>query len=119
VQYSCHFFPKLAERSLFVRQTANLWQSTVQLQRRLICLSGQARDSVQPIDTLPLSVCTSMCAPRNRCFPGVADYGYCDAKDLHYYGSKLGLRISRCGMITHCPLLAARRTTLRHGDGCE
>jgi hypothetical protein len=78
------------------------------LQRRLTFLSGQAHDPVQPIDTLPLPVCTSTRAPRDRCFPGVADYGDCDAKDLHYYGCKLGLRIARCGRITHVPLLAAR-----------
>ena len=27
---------------------------------------------------------------------------------MHYYGFKLGLRITRCGLITHYPLLAAR-----------
>jgi hypothetical protein len=37
-----------------------------------------------------------------------ADFGYCAAKDMHYYGFKLGLRISRLGMITHFPLLSAR-----------
>jgi len=107
-QHYRHFFPTLSERSLFVRQAANLWQFKVRLQRRLTFLSGQAQDPVQPIDTLPLPGCTYTRAPRDRCFPGVADSGYCDAKDLHYYGFKLGLRISRCGMITHFPLLAAR-----------
>ena len=27
---------------------------------------------------------------------------------MHYYGFKLGLRVTRCGLITHYPLLAAR-----------
>ena len=43
-----------------------------------------------------------------------ADYGYCAAKDLYYYGFKLGLRISRIGMITHYPLLAARPHDINH-----
>lgn len=112
-----HFFPTLSERSLFVRQAANLWQFKAALQRRLTCLSGQAHDPVQPIDTLPLPVCTYTRARRDRCFPGQADYGYCDAKDLHYYGFKLGLRISRCGMITHFLLLAARPHDINHLEG--
>jgi Transposase DDE domain len=113
-QHYRHFFPTLSERSLFVRQAANLWQFKAALQRRLTCLSGQAADPIQPIDTLPLPVCTYTRAGRDRCFPGQADYGYCAAKELHYYGFKLGLRISRCGMITHCPLLAARPHDINH-----
>jgi hypothetical protein len=108
------FFPTLSDRSLFVRQAANLWQFKAALHRRLTCVSGQAADSIQPIDTLPLPVCTYTRARRDRCFPGQADYGYCDAKDLHYYGFKLGLRISRCGMILHFPLLEARPHDINH-----
>lgn len=113
-QHYRHFFPQLSERSLFVRQAANLWRFKAELQRRLTLLSGQGQDPVQPIDTLPLPVCTYTRAPRDRCFAGKADYGYCDAKDLHYYGFKLGLRISRCGMIIHCPLLQARPHDINH-----
>jgi Transposase DDE domain len=109
-----HFFPQLSDRSLFVRQAANLWQFKAALQRRLTCISGQAHDPVQPLDTLPLPVCTYTRAGRDRCFSGQADYGYCDAKELHYYGFKLGLRISRCGMILHFPLLAARPHDINH-----
>lgn len=103
-----HFFPKLTDRSLFVRQAANLWQAKAAIQRRLVSHSGQAADPVQPIDTLPLPVCGYTRAPRDRCFKPEADYGHCAAKKLEYYGFKLGLRISRIGMITHDPLLAAR-----------
>lgn len=103
-----HFFPKLKERSLFVRQAANLWKVKAAIQRRLVVISGQVNDPVQAIDTLPLPVCVLTRARRDRCFKMEADYGYCAAKDMHYYGFKLGLRISRLGMITHYPLLAAR-----------
>jgi hypothetical protein len=37
-----------------------------------------------------------------------ADYGHCAAKKLTYDGFKLGLRVSRLGLITHFPLLPAR-----------
>lgn len=103
-----HFFPALKERTLFVRQAANLWRVKAALQKRIVCVSGQAADPVQVIDTMPLPVCVLTRARRDRCFPLAADYGYCAAKDMHYYGFKLGLRISRLGMITHYPLLPAR-----------
>jgi hypothetical protein len=103
------FFPALTERTLFVRQAANLWQLQAAIQRRLVQGRRHATDPVQIIDTLPLPVCPyTRGGRRDRCFPGQADYGYCAAKQLHYYGFKLGLRVTRCGLITAYPLLAAR-----------
>lgn len=111
-----HFFPGLKNRSLFVRQAANLWAVKADLQRRLVQASGQDQDLVQPIDTLPLPVCVYTRACRDRCFPTQADWGYCAAKKLDYYGFKLGLRVSRLGMIIHYPLLAARPHDINHLD---
>lgn len=102
------WFPQLRDRTLFVRQAANLWQVKALIQQRLTQVSGQAQDPVQVIDTLPLPVCVLTRAPRDRCFKPDADYGYCAAKDLHYYGFKLGVRVARSGMIIHYPLLPAR-----------
>jgi hypothetical protein len=102
------WFPQLRDRTLFVRQAANLWQVKALIQRQLTEVSGQAHDPVQVIDTLPLPVCVLTRAPRDHCFKPEADYGYCAAKDLHYYGFKLGLRVARSGMIIHSPLLPAR-----------
>lgn len=103
-----HFFPQLRDRTLFVRQATNLWQVKAAIQQRLTVVSGQAADPVQVIDTLPLPVCGYTRSGRDRCFKPEADYGYCAAKDLPYYGFKLGLRITRCGMIIQFPLLPAR-----------
>ncbi len=102
------WFPQLRDRTQFVRQAANLWQVKALIQQRLTRVSGQADDPVQVIDTLPLPVCGLTRAPRDRCFKTEADYGYCAAKDLHYYGFKLGVRVARSGMIIHYPLLPAR-----------
>ena len=101
-------FPHLRERTLFVRQAANLWQVKAAIQQLLVIHSGQADDPVQAIDTLPLPVCVYTRAPRDRCFKPVADYSHCAAKKMDYYGFKLGLRIARSGMITYYPLLPAR-----------
>jgi len=108
-----HFFPQLTERTQFVRQAANLWQVKAAIQQRLTQVSGQAADPVQIIDTLPLPVCGYTRSGRDRCFKPFADYGHCAAKQLDYYGFKLGLRIARCGMITHYPLLPARPHDIR------
>lgn len=102
------FFPRLRDRSLFVRQAANLWPVKAAIQERLTVVSGQAQDEVQVIDTLPLPVCGYTRSRRDRCFKPWADYGYCAAKQLDYYGFKLGLRIARSGMIIAYPLLPAR-----------
>jgi hypothetical protein len=103
-----HFFPKLPDRTLFVRQAANLSLVKMMLQQRLVLQSEQAADAIQVIDTMPLPVCVYTRAGRDRCFKPEADYGYCAAKQLDFYGFKLGLRISRLGMITHYVLLPAR-----------
>jgi hypothetical protein len=108
-----HFFPQLTDRTLFVRQAANLWQVQAAIQQRLAQVSGQSADPVQIIDTLPLPVCGYTRSGRDRCFPTVADYGHCAAKRLDYYGFKLGLRIARCGMIIGFPLLPARPHDIR------
>lgn len=102
------WFPHLKERTSFVRQAANLCQVKAMIQQRLTLISGQADDAVQTIDTMPLPVCVYTRSRRDRCFKPDADYGYCAAKQLHYYGFKMGLRISRAGMIVHYALLPAR-----------
>lgn len=111
-----HFFPHLTERTLFVRQGANLWKVKELIWKRITQASGEADDPIQTIDSIPLPVCVITRAIRDKCFATEADYGYCAAKEMHYYGFKEGLRISSKGMITHCPLLNARSHDLEHID---
>ena len=47
---------------------------------------------------------------------GQADVGFCAAKQMTYYGFKIGLRISALGMIVHCPLLDARAHDVNHTE---
>lgn len=109
-----HFFPKLRDRTLFVRQAASLWHLKARLQQRLVALSGQAAAPVQAIETLPLAVCTYTRAPRDRCLRGHADYGHCAAKKLDDYGFKLGLQVTRDGLITYAPVLPGRPRDVNH-----
>lgn len=110
-----HFFPNLPARTTFVRQSANLWQAKLLCQSIIVQKADQHRDEVQSIDTLPLPVCTyTRGGKRDKRFSDVAEFGHCAAKKMNYYGFKLGLRISRNGMITHFPLLSARTHDINH-----
>ena len=110
-----HYFPNLPSRTTFVRQSANLWQVKVLCQSLIVRMADQQSDQIQSIDTLPLPVCTyTRGGFRDKRFPTIAEFGHCAAKKMDYYGFKLGLRISRIGMITHFPLLSARLHDVNH-----
>ena len=110
-----HYFPNLPERTTFVRQSANLWQAKLLCQSLLVRMADQQHDQIQSIDTMPLPVCTyTRGGFRDKRFPTVAEFGHCAAKKMDYYGFKLGLRISKIGMITHFPLLSARTHDVHH-----
>lgn len=102
------WFPNLQDRTSFTRQAANLWRIKASIQQQIIRQANQVFAPLQVIDTIPLQVCQWIRGIRDKCFKPAADYGYCAAKDLHYYGFKLGLRCSRWGMITFAALLPAR-----------
>ena len=75
-----HFSPNLTDRTLFVRQAANLWHVKVLIRPQLTQVRGQRSDPVQIIATLPLPVCGYTRSGRDRCFTLLADYGHCAAK---------------------------------------
>ena len=111
-----HFFPKLADRSLFVRQAANLWQIKAFIQKLLTVISGEINNHVQSIDTFPLPVCVITRSGRDRRFQGEGDYGCCPTKDMHYYGFKSGLRISTLGMIPNHLMIIARPHDIQYPE---
>ncbi|HJY79555.1 MAG TPA: hypothetical protein VKK81_00500 [Candidatus Binatia bacterium] len=103
------FCPALTDRTLFVRHAANLWQLQAALQRRVVQVRRHATAPVPVIDPLPRPVCPSTRGGRrDHGFPGQADDGYCAAQQWHASGCKRGLRVTRCGLSTHDPCLAAR-----------
>ncbi len=110
------WFPELSDRTLFVRQAANLWQFKALIQQQLTQTANQQFSDIQVIDTVPLPVCQWVRGIRDRIFSGEADYGYCAAKDFHYYGFKLGVRVSRIGMITSACLLSSRAHDVNHTE---
>jgi hypothetical protein len=102
-----HFFPKIPDRSNFVRQAANLHVIKRLLQERLaLSLKGDG-DSLHLIDGLPMPVCKFARAYFSRIFKGDAAYGYCAAKKERYYGFRGHLVINSIGVITAATFTAA------------
>jgi hypothetical protein len=115
--FSTHYrgwFPHLRERTAFARQVANLWRVKEMLQGRLLRAHFVAEQPLQPVDTMPLPVCAKARSHRDRVFAGLARKGFCAAKDVFYYGFKLGLRVTEQGFIAHYALLEANTHDCRH-----
>ena len=77
-------FPGLGSYKAFVKQCANL----VWLKHRLFAHLFAPRDDIHITDGVPLPVCHLARASRSKLFQGEAAFGFCAAKDEHYYGFK-------------------------------
>lgn len=78
------WFPRLGSYPSFAKQSANL----AGLKHCLWAYFFPATDDIHLTDGLPMPVCHLARAHRCRLFHGEVAYGYCAAKDEHYYGFK-------------------------------
>jgi hypothetical protein len=97
--WSC-FFPKIPDRTNFVRQAANLHTIKHMLQERFAILLGSLGDSLHMIDGLPMPICKFARAYFSKIFQGEAAYGYCATKKEPYYGFRGHLVINSIGVVT-------------------
>jgi Transposase DDE domain len=111
-----HFFPKIPDRSNFVRQAANLHRIKQFLQEKLAVDLGGYADSLYLIDGLPMPVCKFVRAYFSKTFKGEAAYGYCATKKERYYGFRGHLVINSIGVITGATFTAAN--LLVFGENC-
>lgn len=102
-----HFFPKIPDRSTFVRQAANLHVVKRMLQERLSLALGSYADSLHLIDGLPMPVCKFARAYFSRFCQGDAAYGYCAAKKERYYGFRGHIVINSIEVVTAATFTAA------------
>jgi hypothetical protein len=90
-----HFFPHLSDRTLFLRQAANLWL----LKKRIFeTFAPRYRDFVHVIDSFPLEVCRFQRARRCKLFRGLASYGK-QLGNQTFYGFRLHLKINSLGLV--------------------
>ena len=94
------WFPELGSRTTFARQAANLWVIKQRLHQQLLIDLGAVTDPIHLVDGCPMPVCVPTRAPQCRCFPEVADFGYCAARKQYYYGVHGHLMITFDGVIT-------------------
>ena len=85
-QHWSHLFPKLPDRSQFVRQTANLWVVKQQMHQHLVKLLGADTADIHLVDGFPMDVCVTTRAKNIIVYKGEAAYGYCAAKKKSFYG---------------------------------
>ena len=104
-----HFFPKMPDRTTFVRQAANLHMIKRILQERIATNLGAFNDILHMVDGLPMPTCKFARAHFSRTFKEHAAYGYCAAKKERYYGFKGHIVISSIGVVTSATYAAANR----------
>jgi hypothetical protein len=78
------WFPKLGVYSVFAKQSANL----AAIKQRLFALLFKPEDDIHITDGVPMPVCHYARSSRCKSFKGEAAFGFCAAKDEHYYGFK-------------------------------
>jgi hypothetical protein len=96
-----HFFPKLGDRTTFVKQAGNLWYWVQRLHQACSTELGALSDSIHITDGFPVPVCNFKRAHFSKIFKGEAAYGYCAAKGQTYYGFKGHIVINSLGVISH------------------
>jgi hypothetical protein len=102
------FFPRLPDRSNFVRQCANLWAVKKAFFEQL---QKPWQTNIQIVDSMPLEVCEFVRAHRSRLFKGAAAYGKWFGQTV--YGFKLHLKINRLGMVRSFDLTQANTHDLK------
>jgi hypothetical protein len=78
------WFPGLGSYKAFVKQCANL----VHMKQRVFAYLFKPQDDIHITDGVPIPICHLARANRSKLFKGEAAFGYCAAKDEHYYGFK-------------------------------
>lgn len=97
------WFPTLGSRSNFMKQSYNLSQAKQHLINDLF----PPKSILHIIDGLPLPICKYARSYRCKSMENFASYGYCAAKDEHYYGLKAHMMIDAQNIITFVTLTAS------------
>ncbi len=95
-QHWRHWFPELSAYKTFAKHCANLcW-----IKQALLPELFPATDRVHIIDGVPMPVCHNARAYRSKTLETIAEWGFCAAKDEHYYGLRGHVVIGINGFIS-------------------
>ncbi len=100
-------FPGIGDRTTFTKQAGNLWYWTEKLHKTVAAELGANSDTQHSTDGFPIPVCKYARSGRSKIFKGEASYGYCAAKDEHYYGFKGHALINSIGVVSHFTFASA------------
>jgi hypothetical protein len=78
------WFPRLGSYPAFAKQCANL----AHLKQKIFAHLFAPQDDVHITDGVPMPICHLVRAGRGKLFRGEAAFGFCAAKNEHYYGFK-------------------------------
>jgi hypothetical protein len=82
-------FPRLVDQSQYNRRARGLWQVLEGLRQEWVQVLGGYDERQLLLDTKPVPVVGQTRSKRRSDFAGDAAYGYCAARQLHYFGYKL------------------------------
>jgi Transposase DDE domain len=93
-------FPKLCDRSRYVRRLELLKPALEQIRKHLLTLLNADLAQLRVVDSFPLSVChLARVKNSRRPFEYFATFGYCATKKEHFYGFKVHLVTDPRGII--------------------
>lgn len=94
-------FPKLVDQSQYNRRARGLWQVLEALRQEWVKLLGGEAERQLLLDTKPVPVMGYTRSKRRSDFAGQAAYGYCAARQMHYFGYKL-VSLTNPGGLARC-----------------
>jgi hypothetical protein len=101
-------FPNIPDRTVFVRQSANLWKIKQLIREKVLDQLGvKLCEGIRIIDGFPMPICNFRRAHFSKLFNCVASYDYCASKAQKYYGFKGHLLIDENGTVIDANVTAA------------
>ncbi len=94
-----HFFPKIGDRTAFVRQSANLWNIKRKLRKSFLDMLSPCKTKIKAVDSFPMPVCNFRRAGFAKVFKGATAHGFCAAKNINFYGFRLHAIVDVSGII--------------------
>ena len=111
------WFPKLLSQSQFNRRLRKLGQMLEALRRKWVRQLGGENATSFVIDTKPIPVMGYRRNKRHSDFSGSADYGYCSARKMKYFGYKLVMLSTLKGLPIAYELVSANTDERKSVEG--